>query len=343
MQASIDCPWRFSSELHREPNAQGIPLSCDDVTADVLELTDEAFTNAFLANELPEAPERLHLRVTPEFSRDSQVKHINVRLEACRNGSSAEYCARFSSGRWNRTHYRRLHQLREEGTLANDENPFLLLTALPAKTPQVEPPPLQAPPIVDGRLEQFGIRDLGPGELMPERPILMSKRLETDSIAACVAAGARETGAAALGIIVRLAEPLPNTSTPIVTLLTACIEDRRHVGEVNEWSINPQALAEAAQIAEVRGLGESVITVIHSHGWSTECGGCNENAACPLAECTHVSLMDYQVLETLFPGRATVMPIVGRKFGAGGNQPVLAMHAWRGGEMRPVRFRRYVD
>jgi hypothetical protein len=86
-----------------------------------------------------------------------------------------------------------------------------------------------------------------------------------------------------------------------------------------------------------------VLTVVHSHGWSTECGKCNENAACPLAECTLVSHSDYQVLETLFPGKSTVMPIVGRKLGAPGKQPVLAMHAWRGGEMRPLRFQRYAD
>ena len=97
------------------------------------------------------------------------------------------------------------------------------------------------------------------------------------------------------------------------------------------------------QPADLRGLGETVVTVVHSHGWSTECGKCNENANCPLAECTLVSLSDYQVLETLFPGKGTVMPIVGRRLGAPGKQPVLALHAWRGGEMRPLRFQRYAD
>lgn len=343
MQVDIDCPWQFASELHREPDADGIPLSSEDATEHVLELVEDAFVDGVLADVLPESPEQVRARVEPVFSRDRIVDRIETHLEAVCNGSAAEYRARFSSGRWNRTRYPRLLQLREEGTLAKEENAFHSLSAVPGKSKLSQPPLLQAPPIINGTLEQFGISELGAGDLMPDRPILINQRLETDSVTACVAAGARETGAAALGAIVRLPEPLPNTSTPIVTLATTCIEDRRHSGQVNEWSISPEALAESAQIAELRGFGESVITVIHSHGWSTECGKCNENANCPLAECTHVSLMDYQVLETLFPGRATVMPIVGRKLGADGKQPVLAMHAWRGGEMRPVRFRRYVD
>lgn len=343
MQTVINCPWRFASELHREPGALGVPLSSEDATEHVLQLAEEAFVSGVLADALPATAERLHVSVEPVFSRDTIVEHIEMRLTAGDNGSAAEYRARMNGGRWNRTQYQRLLQLREEGTLAKDENAFQALTASPAKSPESEPPPLQPPAIIDGTLEQFGVVDLGPGELMPDRPILINQRLETDSIAACLAAGARETGAAALGVLLRIPEPLPGTSTRIVTLLTTCIEDRRHTGEVNEWSISPEALAESAQIADLRGFGETVITVIHTHGWSTECGKCNENANCPLAECTHVSLMDYQVLETLFPGRATVMPIVGRKLGAEGKRPVLAMHAWRGGEMRPVRFRRYID
>jgi hypothetical protein len=235
-------------------------------------------------------------------------------------------------------------QLREEGTLGENESAYRMLVALPtSKAGEIEPPVLQPPPIVDGTLEQLGVRELGMGEFVSDRPILINQRLETDSVAACVAAGARETGGAALGLFLRLPEPLPRTSTRIVTLLTTCLEDRRHAGKVNEWSISPQALAESEQIARMRGLGESVLTVIHTHGWSAECGKCNENANCPLAECSLVSLMDYQVLETLFPGKATVMPIAGRKLGAPGQQPVLEVHAWRGGEMRPMRWMRYVD
>jgi hypothetical protein len=56
-----------------------------------------------------------------------------------------------------------------------------------------------------------------------------------------------------------------------------------------------------------------------------------------------VSLLDYQVLETLFPSKSTVMPIAGRKLGTEGKRPVLEIHAWRGGEMRPIRWQRYVE
>jgi hypothetical protein len=297
-----------------------------------------------LAGVLPDLPAALHARIEPVFARDSFVERIKVVLRAGDNGTVAEHTVEFSGGRWNRMRHQRLQQLRDEGTLGNDETAFHALVALPAREPTaIAVPVLQSPPIIDGTLEQFGVRSLGDGELTPDRPILINARLEADSIAACLSAGARETGAAVLGVFVRLPEPLPNTSTRIVTLLTTCIEDARHAGQVNEWSISPDALAASARIADLRGFGESVVTVVHSHGWSTECGNYNENAKCPLAECTLVSLSDYQVLETLFPGKATVMPIVGRKLGAPGKKPVLAMHAWRGGEMRPLRFQRYAD
>jgi hypothetical protein len=53
--------------------------------------------------------------------------------------------------------------------------------------------------------------------------------------------------------------------------------------------------------------------------------------------------MDYQVLESLFPGKSTVMPIAGRRLGATGNRPVLEIHAWRGGQVRPIRWQQYLD
>lgn len=344
MQITIDCPWRFAAELHRDPAAEGVPLSSVDVTDDLSDLLDEAWVSGVLSGALPDSADSVHAQYEPVFARDAFVQRIKVVVRAGRNGTAVEYAAEFSSGRWNRSRHQRLQQLRDEATLGKDDHAYHALVALPARDPpRIPPPPLQSPPIVDGTLEQFGVRTLGEGELTPDRPILINARLEADSIAACRNAGARETGAAVLGAFVRLGAPLPNTATPIVTLLTTCVEDPRHTGHVNEWSISPDALAASARIAELRGMGESVVTVVHSHGWSSECGKCNENANCPLAECTLVSLSDYQVLETLFPGKATVMPIVGRKLGAPGQQPVLAMHAWRGGEMRPLRFQRYAD
>jgi hypothetical protein len=344
MQITIDCPWRLVAELHRDAAGEGVPLSSVDVTDDLSDLLDEAWVSGVLAGALPESAEHVHARYEPEFARESLVERIKVVVRAGENGSTSEYIAQFSGGRWNRTRHQRVQQLREEGTLGKDDNAFHALVALPSRdSGKIVVPPLQAPAIIDGTLEQFGVRSMEAGELTPDRPILVNARLEADSIAACCQAGARETGAAVLGVFVRLPAPLPNTSTRVVTLLTTCIEDSRHAGQVNEWSISPEALEASARIAGLRGLGESVVTVVHSHGFSTECGKCNENANCPFAECTLVSLSDYLVLDTLFPGKATVMPIVGRRLGVPGRLPVLAMHAWRGGEMRPLRFQRYAD
>jgi hypothetical protein len=101
-------------------------------------------------------------------------------------------------------------------------------------------------------------------------------------------------------------------------------------------------LAEAAQIADLRGFGETVQTVYHTHGWKNSCGRCNESPDCPLAEC-NPSLQDYQLLETLFPSKTTLMPIAGRKLGTPGRRPVLQIHAWRGGHMQPIPWTQYVD
>jgi len=59
--------------------------------------------------------------------------------------------------------------------------------------------------------------------------------------------------------------------------------------------------------------------------------------------CTEVSLDDYQVLESMLPGKATLMPIAGRKLGAPGRRPVLEIHAWNGGKMLPIAWQRYAE
>ncbi|NUQ66056.1 MAG: hypothetical protein HUU20_26645, partial [Pirellulales bacterium] len=107
-------------------------------------------------------------------------------------------------------------------------------------------------------------------------------------------------------------------------------------------TFSPEALADAAQIGDLRGLGELVLTVFHTHGWSPNCRNCNKNADCPLPECSP-SLQDYQLASTLFPSKATLLPIVGRKLGAQGEHPVFRLHAWRGGEMRAIRWQAYQD
>ena len=104
-----------------------------------------------------------------------------------------------------------------------------------------------------------------------------------------------------------------------------------------------QALAEAQQVAHMRGLNEEVITVFHSHGWGTGCDRCNESSTCALPSCSFVSLQDYEVLESMFPGKSTVMPIAGRKLGAPPGKPILEIHGWSGGGMRPLRWATYSE
>ena len=55
------------------------------------------------------------------------------------------------------------------------------------------------------------------------------------------------------------------------------------------------------------------------------------------------SLQDYQLLESLFPSKSTLMPIAGRKLGEPGRRPVLQIHAWRGGQMQPIPWQEYTD
>lgn len=344
MQVVIENSHRFSSELRRKADLDDVPLSTDDVTQSVADLVDDTYIDGVLSDVLPIGSAEITATIEPVFKTPPLVDEIDVRLRTGGNGSAVEHHKRFKSGRWSRTRQQRLLQLRQEGTLAEGETAFHMLIGLPAAGDHpLQPPALQPPPIIDGTLEQFGFREFGEGGFVPDRPVLVNNRMAEDAVNACLAAGARETGGTALGALVRLKEPLANTTTRIVTLLTTCLEDRRHSGKLNEWSISPEAIAAGQEIADMRGMGESVMTIVHTHGFSTECGNCNQNASCPLAECTHVSLLDYQVMETLFPGKSTLMPIAGRKLGAPGKRPVLEIHAWRGGEMRPVRWKRYQD
>ena len=86
-----------------------------------------------------------------------------------------------------------------------------------------------------------------------------------------------------------------------------------------------------------------MLTAYHSHGWGTGCDECNNSAECALPSVGLVSGDDYEVLESLFPSKATVMPISGRRLGAPGKRPVLEIHAWSGGAMRPAGWRTYTD
>jgi len=178
--------------------------------------------------------------------------------------------------------------------------------------------------------------------LAPERPVLLNRRMAADILELTEKAEINETGGAVLGKILRLKECLPGTSTPLVTVLSAAVGDVRHVGGPASFRFSPEALAQAAEIARLRDQGEAVLTAWHSHGWTAGCGQCRKES-CGLPNAGQVSADDYQVLESLFSSKATLMPIAGRSVGVQGPRPVIMVHHWSNGAMRPLRWQEYDD
>jgi len=342
IRVELENVYDYFHEL-RSQSSGGVPLSHDRVTPDLGELVEEAYKSSILSDMLPLEADRLRVEIIPSWSSEPFVKRITVAITTCHQGKDWRCEQHFTAGRWSRTAQLSLQQLREEGTLAQDQLAYPVLSAQKsAAAANVTLPPLQPPPIVDQSLEHFGIRRLGEGNLVPDRPVLVNSHFHSEAIRLCEEADALETGGAVLGKIIRLAAPLPGTQTRIVTILSAVLEDNRHVGTTSRFTFSPEALAEAAQVCQLRGLGESVLTVFHTHGWSNRCGNCNQNEQCPLAESVP-SLLDYDLAANLFASKSTLLPIAGRKFGAEGRRPVLQVHAWRGGVLRPIRYQLYDD
>ncbi len=264
-------------------------------------------------------------------------------MTVMRAGSEISVVQSFQRGRWSRVAQAATAKLREDETVANNDLLYALLLGLPYRADQ-QPwtVPLETPEFLDQTVVECGIRSLGAGSLLADRPVLINQRLVNDAIKRCEQAGTSEAGAAVLGKTVRLPEPLPGTTTRLVTVLSTLIEDARHQGASLEFAFSPDALAEAMEIADLRAMGETVQTVYHSHGWSPECAGCQENGTCLLPGTTP-SLRDYQVLESLVSSKATLMPIAGRQPGTQQQRPVLRIFAWRGGEMQPIHWQVYVD
>jgi hypothetical protein len=340
--------YTFYHELRSQPDASGIPLSSINVTGDLAELIEEAYTSCVLAEQFPGDLNEIDVKITPYWTTEPSVGEVEIRLAAGSNGSpthgGGQISARrrFDSGPWVRSTQKIVQQLREEGTLAEDKAAYQLLTAIKPKVAaqsQFTVRPLQPPPIARQSLSELGVRERTQGSLVPDRPVLVNTRFVNEAIELCAAAGPNETGGAVLGKVIQLPEPLPGVQTRVVTVLTTLLTDPRHSGSMTRFQISPEALAEAAEVADLRGMGESVLTIFHSHGWG--CGECNQKLGCPLAEC-FPSLHDYE-LESLFPTKALLLPIAGRKQGAAGRRPVLQIHAWRGGQMKPIRWQNYVD
>jgi hypothetical protein len=336
------CPYL---ELRTAPGKEGVPLHGERITDDLPDLIEETYIRGLLSEQLPLEHDAVRVALRPVFAEGPLVQHFEVRVTALRGTDEASYTLEFNAGRWVRRSQLRLQQLREEGSLAEGKPVYRAVVCLQNGTPpELKLPLLQPPAVEDQSLEAFGVRRLGEGSLVPDRPILVNQRSVAEILRMTEDSGPTEIGGAMLGKHIRLPEPLPGTQTRIVTLLTTHVVDTRHSAPTTfSFAFSPEALAEAAQIAQMRGLGESVLTVFHSHGWANQCGNCNQNEKCLLPECTLVSLDDYQVLESLLPGKSTIMPIAGRKLGAEGRHPVLEIHAWRGGQMRPVRWQGYED
>lgn len=337
MQVRVDNNWRLMCELRENPSLGRVPLASKDVTEDLKDLVEEGVTNSILGGKMRRDVDVVEARIHPICKDEPVVEKIEIDYSAG-NGTC---CQIFTSGRWDRWSRAKTAQLREEGTVAAGQRVYEMIVALRCQERvPLELPDLQPPAIVEATLEDCGIQRLAVGEFAPDRPVLINKRLHEDAVTQCEQVGPVETGAAVAGRYVQLPEPLPGTETPIVTIFSSLICDPRHVGEATRFHYDPAGLAQAQQMCDLRGLGEGIITVFHTHGWG--CGDCNQKAGCPLAEGIP-SLQDYQLLESLFPGKSTLLPIAGRKLGVEGRRPVFQVYAWRKGQLRPIRFRSYDD
>lgn len=340
MIVHIKNDYRYHSELRSGPGALSMPLSTDDVTPAMSELVEEMYTRAILAEQIPYETDKLEVTIMPNWSTEPAVDRVEVRLQAGSNGRRHVVSRSFDRGPWIRRAQHSVDRLRADGTLGENEQAYRLLIALKTSgaASRLKLPALQPPPIFDQPLQELGVMQLGEGSLEPDRPVLVNARLFDEAIQLCESAGPVETGGAVLGKTIRQPEPLQGTNTRNVTVLSALVTDSRHIGDATRFHISPEALVEADGIAAIRARGEAPITIMHSHGWG--CGDCNQKA-CLLAEC-YPSLKDYE-LESLFPTKALLLPIAGRKLGAPGRRPILQIHAWDGGEMKPIRWQTYYD
>jgi hypothetical protein len=361
MQAFIGSEHEFLMEIWSRLDGSSVPVYQESIACDLPALVEETFVHGVLSGELPNDAEELRSTVVPRWASEPFLDGIEVQVSAkgagwdegkrrngphgprVRGGGNRRHSRTFSAGPWGRRALRIAEKLRAEGTLGEKESAHALILARRSGGPaRIERAPLFPLEISSAPLEDIGVSSLGAGSLVPDRPVLVNARAVRDGIRLCQEAGTREAGAAMLGKLVRLPEPLSGTRTRVVTVLSAVIPDPRHQGEVGQVTFDPEALVEAERVAELRGRAESVFTILHTHGWG-ECQACNRRSTCPLPECTYVSDKDYTVMETLFSSKAAVMPIVGRSREAKENEPVLAIHAWRGGELRSIRWQEYEE
>ena len=339
VKIETDCDYFW--ELRTQPEPGAMPLARGRCTADMSDLVVEAYTRSVMADRLPADLATLHARIRPVWRQEPVVEGVQVELSA--GDPKTAHVVVFSSGAWVRTSQKRRLELTSEGSVGKDETVYRFLLALPNGDAKMAAPLLEPPTIHDATLRDCGVRSVPSGSLDPARPVLVNDRFAHDAVRLCEEADTIETGGAVLGQIVRLPQPLTGTRTRIVTVLAAIVQDRRHAGTETRFHFSAEALAHAQGLCAVRGLGEDVVTVFHTHGFSKRCGNCNQNPNCPLSE-SYPSLHDYdQLLAQLFPSKTTLLPIAGRKLGVEGRRPVLQIHAWHGGEVRPVAWATYED
>ncbi len=340
MQTRIEGEYELFLELRRDRDPKSPPVFHEKVTADIKDLAHETYIRGVLADAFPADAEDVRVRFWPSYLKEPPlVEKLSVELSAGESGP--RFSLNFDTGPWSRRALRRAAELRQEGTLEEGDVCYRSLVATPnGKQPDIDPPTLQPPAITDATLEELGVDTLGEGTLMHDRPILVNQQFEREIIQKTIDSGAIETGGAVLGRMARLPEALPGTNTRIVTVLAAGVCDQRHVGSAATYEFSTDALADAAQIAKISG--RCVLTTWHAHGWG--CGDCNQkDEGCPLVEATYVSPADYQMAQSLFPSKATLIPISGRRYGAEGREPLLVIHGWRNGELKPMRFQRYSE
>jgi hypothetical protein len=348
LEVGVECRAEFLAELRAEgESAALVPLGREGLRDDLGDLIEEVYVRGVLAERLGIAARRITATIEPrpladpeEASEEAREAGERCGISVCVSDDAGGECeVVFGLGPWVRRAQERLALLREEGRVPAGARARLHVRSFPAGDVRPPVPYLLAPPIEPARPDELWT--LGPGELDPDRPVLVAARALEAMLALTESAGPIETGGAVLGRQVRLEQPLPGTRTRIATLLCACLSDPRHRGEAGHFTFDPAAMAEAAQIAALRGRGERALSAFHSHGWNGECGRCNQNRDCPLPACSEVSLEDYRVAETLFPGKATLLPVTGRRFGAAGTRPVLELFAWTGGALLPLPWRTY--
>lgn len=361
IEAVLDCPAEYFVDLipgreeleagpparAPEPDLAGRALHRESIQDDLAALIDETYVRGILAERLHLEAQRVSVTLTPVRESDLSLpglQGISVRVTDDQGGS---FELVFRLGPWVRRAQELVPHLRKQGVLAENRHVYLRLQARAEEHASLPRLFLQAPEVRAGSLADLGLGAFsegedargGGGELDPARPLLVSATMLEEIRVFAEHSGVVETGGATLGSYLRLAQPLPGTTTRIVTVLTASFLDVRHRGAEQRFTFSPEAMAEAAQLAELRRRGERVVTAFHSHGWGTGCNRCHSNERCVLPVASEVSLDDYDVAERLFPGKATVLPIVGRKLGARGERPVLEVHAWLGGALRPLPWR----